>query len=275
MGDYPGLDLRATVPSHGIQSLREWAIMSKITKRAPKPYWCQVHRRALKEARIVLRIDTGERAVITGLLAAIYLVLVWTLVGKEAGSSEFVLKVAASLAPVVLLPIIYIFKFFLVPPSMHQEALNESASLRIQLNQITTKRPFLYKTFSLVGGPHPDDGHKFSFTPTLIFENRGDEIIRFELDRVSVSINECCAPEGSQINKGMIVRPHDEAQYTLPTIRNISIPGFPAFIDIEFVASYDNLVPASRRVSERKIKYQISSFNPMVFHNFVLKEDER
>ena len=74
-------------------------------------YWSKVHRQALADARHALWLETGERAVIALILAALTIVLLWLLGGHEAATTELIAKAAGTAAILLLFPFFYLWKF--------------------------------------------------------------------------------------------------------------------------------------------------------------------
>jgi hypothetical protein len=79
-----------------------------------------VRRRAIERTRKQLEIAKGK-VVNAIFLGGIYLVLVWTLIGEEGAKSELLLKIAASLAPFLMFPILYLWHFRQAPAQIHEE----------------------------------------------------------------------------------------------------------------------------------------------------------
>jgi hypothetical protein len=103
--------------------------------RMAKAYWRSVHKLAATETFKSLGLESRDRLVIAILLAFIYLAVVWELGGRDAASGELLLKVAATMAPLIAFPAIYLWKFFRVPARMAAEAEEAQLELRRRLDR--------------------------------------------------------------------------------------------------------------------------------------------
>jgi hypothetical protein len=79
------------------------------------------HRRALSDARHALRIETGERVVISVFVGALSILLVWFIAGREAAGHEMAATLAAAIAVALVFPVVYVWKFLAAPAKMHAE----------------------------------------------------------------------------------------------------------------------------------------------------------
>jgi hypothetical protein len=131
----------------------EWAMGAK------REYWAAVYRRAKSEARAEL-FAKKENVLIAAVLFAIYVAIVWVSGGNSAAESEIVLKIAATIAPVLLYPVLLLIKMVAVPWALAAEQANHIESLTEQL----TALPKL--TITLVHG----------FETRLRFENAGQDV---------------------------------------------------------------------------------------------------
>jgi hypothetical protein len=86
-----------------------------------KNYWREVHRRAAQEARHALWIETKDRAMIAIILAAVSLVVIWTIGGKEAAWGELIVRMGATIAVVLAFPLVYAWKMIVVPAKLAAE----------------------------------------------------------------------------------------------------------------------------------------------------------
>ncbi len=145
--------------------------------------------------------------------------------------------------------------------------------LQKQLDDLGSGRPFRYDNLEI--RMTPLNNQRAHFTISLIFENRGELGIRYRLQSADVKINGIQGPVGNTpYNNGRYLHPHEKATHHLPTVCDVPINMFPSYIDVEFVASYDNDPSVKERSSMRKIKYMYSgSFveNPI---SWVIEERE-
>jgi hypothetical protein len=145
-----------------------------------------------------------------------------------------------------------------------------------KLDAISLKRPFMFETFKMVGaGPFGSlTQNQYHFLITLCFENRGDEMIDFTMIEAYAEIN------GVQTSKvlnhhGRFVHPHEKFSFSLPRATNVSVPGFPCYVDIFFNVSYDTIEPTKIRYSSRKIKYIGYNLDkPETWTNTVIEQSE-
>jgi hypothetical protein len=149
-------------------------------------------------------------------------------------------------------------------------------NIQLKLDGISLKRPFMFETIKVVaGGPFGSlQENNYHFMITLCFENRGDEMISFNMKDTYAAVNNRCSPTPA-ILKGRIVHPREKFTFNLPRIDSVSVPGFPMFVDVFFDAEYDNVPPIKPRTSMRKIKYICNDLkNPEAWTNVVLDENE-
>jgi hypothetical protein len=86
----------------------------------------------MQDALLALGLSV-ERIVIAVLLGLIYLAIVWTQIGPREGGSETLLRIALSIAPILTLPIIYVWKFVVAPAKLYAEAENKIQQLEASL----------------------------------------------------------------------------------------------------------------------------------------------
>lgn len=95
-------------------------------------FWPRVRKRAWTETKELL-FEKRDRIVVTVLLFLIYLALVWGFIGKDAATDEILLGSAASVAPILTLPIVFAWKLFRVPQSIYQKMQSDIATLKHEL----------------------------------------------------------------------------------------------------------------------------------------------
>jgi hypothetical protein len=81
-----------------------------------------------------LKLSLGA-AVTTILVAAIYLLLVWSFIGAKEGRQEFELRLALSAAPLLGFPLLYLVNFFLSPRRIYDEAQSQIRELSERLDR--------------------------------------------------------------------------------------------------------------------------------------------
>jgi hypothetical protein len=77
-------------------------------------YWKAVHKRALKEARHALWIETGERAVIAIAVIGLSIVLLWIVGGRELATTEIIIRATVTAAFIFVFPFVYLWKLHLI-----------------------------------------------------------------------------------------------------------------------------------------------------------------
>lgn len=87
-----------------------------------RQYWRTAHRRAVKDARNALCIETRERFVIALLLAVIALTLIWLFGGREIAGHELIVQIALTSAVIVAFPFVYCWKLVTSPAKRQAEA---------------------------------------------------------------------------------------------------------------------------------------------------------
>lgn len=96
-------------------------------------FWAIVHEQAKHNALLALSLSR-DRIYIAFILGGIYLVLVWTLVGKTEGLSETVLRIIWTLAPLLAFPVVYLYGFIRAPKKVYDEAQENIRNLKLQLD---------------------------------------------------------------------------------------------------------------------------------------------
>lgn len=96
-------------------------------------FWSSVHKHALEETLRSLDL-LGDRIVIYILLAAIYLLVVWSNLGPATGEHETGLRVALTAALVILFPVVYLFHFLRAPSRIYAKSQSKVQELQSQLD---------------------------------------------------------------------------------------------------------------------------------------------
>ena len=125
-----------------------------ISNRSPPTYWRMVHDRAVIEAAAALRLESRKQLLIGASVIAVGLaVLVW-LVSLNAGKVELVLRVGLAWAVAVwLIPGVYLWKLWGLPPRIHQDQQSKAAALeaRIARSRSRSKSTSKYETCTKKG----------------------------------------------------------------------------------------------------------------------------
>ena len=87
-----------------------------------RQYWGNVHKRAVKDARCLLRIETTEGVVIGILLTIMALAIIWLLGDHEIAEHTLIIRMAFTVAVIIALPAVYSWKFVTAPAKMAAEA---------------------------------------------------------------------------------------------------------------------------------------------------------
>jgi len=99
-------------------------------------YWNRLHRRAWKESLHALRIETGERVVISFLVLITTLAVIWfsgTPNGHDLVYSELILKIGLTICAMAVFPIVYVYKLLSLPEKFDNEAREEIIKLNDSL----------------------------------------------------------------------------------------------------------------------------------------------
>ena len=107
--------------------------------RRMRTLWQLARERAATETLRALDLN-GQRFVITILLGAIYLVLVWTLVGEKEGHGEILLRIALSIAPLILFPVVYLWNLLREPNNLYAKAQASIGELNKKLSDKRDRR---------------------------------------------------------------------------------------------------------------------------------------
>lgn len=129
-------------------------------------YWGRVHKRAVREARALLHIESNERlalALITS-VAGILGLLFWD--SKDAATQEIIMRAAGIAVIVLLFPAFYAIKFHAVPSVMDREQRDQISDLQ------KAAEPVLEILFSKDDGLHIVPG---AHTPAR--DSRGNNLI--------------------------------------------------------------------------------------------------
>jgi hypothetical protein len=79
-------------------------------------YWSQVAGRAARETFHAFKLDSVERAVISFIVGAIGLAVLWSVGDVDASSKGFYAKAATTAAIVLVWPCVFLWKLTRVPP---------------------------------------------------------------------------------------------------------------------------------------------------------------
>jgi hypothetical protein len=99
-----------------------------------KSYWRMVHDRAVVEAAAALHLESRKQLAISASVIAVGIaVLVW-LLSLDAGKVELIVRVGLAWAVAVwLIPGVYLWKLWGLPPRLHQEQLSKAAALEARI----------------------------------------------------------------------------------------------------------------------------------------------
>jgi hypothetical protein len=105
-----------------------------ISNPPAKSYWRMVHDRAVIEAAAALHLESRKQLLISASVMAVGIaVLVW-LVSLNAGKVELVLRVGLAWAVAVwLIPGVYLWKLWGLPPRIHQDQQSKAAALEARI----------------------------------------------------------------------------------------------------------------------------------------------
>jgi hypothetical protein len=78
---------------------------------------------------------------IRALLSILTIYLVWQLDAPGGASSEIVGRIIATLAVILVFPVVYLWHFLRSPSALHQEAVLERATLQNELNALRESKP--------------------------------------------------------------------------------------------------------------------------------------
>jgi hypothetical protein len=100
-------------------------------------YWKAVHKRALKEARHALWIETGERAVIAIAMIGVSIVLIWVVGGREMATTAIIIRAAVTAAIIFVFPFVYLWKLASLPATMNNDLVQQISAYekdKVQIN---------------------------------------------------------------------------------------------------------------------------------------------
>ena len=92
-------------------------------------YWHSVNRHALAETGSLLGFERPARAVVGAIVYVIYAAIIWRWLGADEARSDVLSTIAAIIAPVFVLPIIWALKIMEAPPHFAREAAAQIAAL--------------------------------------------------------------------------------------------------------------------------------------------------
>jgi hypothetical protein len=101
-----------------------------------KSYWRMVHDRAVLEAAAALHVESRQQLLISASVIAVGLTaLVWA-VSRDAGIVELISRVAIAWAMALcLIPGVYLWKLWGLPPRVHQEQQSKAAALEARIEK--------------------------------------------------------------------------------------------------------------------------------------------
>jgi hypothetical protein len=142
-------------------------------------FWRRVHKRAFSETRHALRLESTERVVISVIIAIVGLAVLWNVGGQADTAKSLFTKGAATLAILLLLPCIYLWKFFAAPAAMDAETRDkneaETTQLRRKLDEQSINAPDLDLSVEgyIVGGVRAEDPAAAPAVLMLSLVNKG------------------------------------------------------------------------------------------------------
>ena len=99
-------------------------------------YWRLVHKRALRDARHALGLETRQRVVTKISVALVGIILVGYFAGADNAKSKIIIGLASTGAVSLVFVAAYIWNFLVSPPKLHKELSDERDLLK---NQFQTK----------------------------------------------------------------------------------------------------------------------------------------
>jgi hypothetical protein len=109
-----------------------------------RQYWRIVHSRACRDARNALGIETRKRFVIKLLLAIVTIAFIWLIGGREIAGNALIVRIALTIAVIVILPVVYCWEFVITPAKMQAEADARIKQLKQTQGSLTISGPYLH-----------------------------------------------------------------------------------------------------------------------------------
>lgn len=156
-----------------------------------------------------------------------------------------------------------------------REGEKNATAVAEKLELICQERPFAYSNMEFDFLERNGFGGPVEVTRMgLIFENRGDRMIRYRIDDVFLSFNGILAKADEKfMSTGSYVQAQSSMTYSFD-VSDLVVSGLPAKIEIGFSVEYDNVPPVRRRITRRKILYTLRSIRPVSFHSVIVDEAE-
>jgi hypothetical protein len=125
---------RSPTPSATAIRRRRPETAAAVSNPSAKSYWRMVHDRAVLEAAAALHLESRRQLLISASVVAVGIaVLVW-LVSLDAGKVDSILRVAIAWAVALcLIPGLYLWKLWGLPPRVHQEQRSKAAALEARI----------------------------------------------------------------------------------------------------------------------------------------------
>ncbi|GJE45765.1 hypothetical protein [Methylobacterium soli] len=113
-------------------------------------YWRSVHKRALKDTRSALALESTERLVITIILAVLAICLLWLVGGPSEAGGELATKAAGSAAILLFFPLVYLWRIFKTPSLLSMELKEIARALEERLRIISEKQGIKSPSFDII-----------------------------------------------------------------------------------------------------------------------------
>lgn len=84
-------------------------------------YWSAVARRAFSESWALIGFERPARIVVAALIYVVYIIIIWNWRGADDATGDVAGTLAGIAAPLIILPVIYLWKFAETPWRMAQE----------------------------------------------------------------------------------------------------------------------------------------------------------
>jgi hypothetical protein len=125
---------RSPTPSAAPIRRRRPQTAASISNPSATSYWRTVHDRAVLEAAAVLHLESRRQLWIKASVIAVGLVVLVWFVSQNAGKVELILRVAIAWAVALcLIPGVYLWKLWGLPPRVHQEQQSKAAALEARI----------------------------------------------------------------------------------------------------------------------------------------------
>jgi hypothetical protein len=242
-------------------------------------FWAEVHRRALKDARRLLRLEDPGSLMILVIVFLIYALLVWHYVGATAATSEITDRLLATVAPILFAVMVYGRRLFMAPAEIHAEAVEKHDALADKVELLTSGPLLMYGEADLFlrATLHGERTISQIVSVNLHFENISDLTLNYKVARLEFEYKgKIYNNFHKRLTDGGIVYARKPVQFVSgDLITPFTLDPFPTDLIVHFDVEYDTIPQSKAHTVGRTMVQRLQSYDEKVEALWVTIEERQ